>query len=63
MNDKSSFVKVVKVQSVITKQFVITKQLKLCFINSSRIPTQLNFLDTALKHFPFYPYVVLFCYI
>jgi hypothetical protein len=37
MNDKSSFV---KVSLLITKQLVITKQLKLCFNNSSRIPTQ-----------------------
>jgi uncharacterized membrane protein len=38
MNDKSSFF---KVPVVITKQLVITTQLKLYFNNSSRIPTQL----------------------
>jgi hypothetical protein len=37
MNDKSWFV---KVPVVITQQLVITKQLKLYFNNSSRIPTQ-----------------------
>jgi hypothetical protein len=37
MNDKSSFV---QVPVLITKQLVITKQLKLYFNNSSRIPTQ-----------------------
>jgi hypothetical protein len=36
MNDKSSFI---KVPLVITKQLVITNQLKLYFNNSSRIPT------------------------
>jgi hypothetical protein len=38
MNDESSFV---KVPLVMIKQLVITKQLKLYFNNSSRIPTQL----------------------
>jgi hypothetical protein len=37
MNDKSSFV---EVPLVITKQLAITKQLKLYFNNSSRIPTR-----------------------
>jgi hypothetical protein len=37
MNSKSSFVTVLV---VITHQLVITKQLKLNFNNSSRIPTQ-----------------------
>jgi hypothetical protein len=36
MNDKSSFF---KVPLVITKQLVITMQIKLYFNNSSRIPT------------------------
>jgi hypothetical protein len=37
VNDKSSFV---KVPLMITKQLLITKQLKLYLIHSSRIPTQ-----------------------
>jgi uncharacterized membrane protein YfhO len=41
MNEKESFV---KVPVVITKQLVITKQHKLYFNNSSRIPTQYNLL-------------------
>jgi hypothetical protein len=46
MNNKSSFV---KVPLVITKPFVITKQLKLYryFNNSSRIPTQGTFNKTS----------------
>jgi hypothetical protein len=39
MNDKSSYVKVLLVT---TKQLVITKQLKLYFNNSARIPTQIK---------------------
>jgi hypothetical protein len=46
MNDKSSFV---KVPVVITKQLVNTKQLKLYFNNSSRIPTQEHSCENKQK--------------
>jgi hypothetical protein len=42
MNDKSSFV---KDPLVMTEQLAITKQLKLYFNNSSRIPTPVYFLQ------------------
>jgi hypothetical protein len=46
MNDKLSFV---KVPVMITKQLVITKQLKLYLNNSSRIPTRVRIMKCCFE--------------